>query len=284
MASLKDIESRIKAISKTSSITQAMHNIAASKLKKTNELLDSYYQFMKELNIVLFDVAARQSNHRFVKKDTKMTPNKLYIVITGDRGLAGSYHQQVFKYLEEIQSADTNPLNLLVIGKKGFYHAQKRKYNLLNTQYISSRDDLETVSYNRYVEIIKEEFLKGNIDEVYLVYNHYINSASFKVKKEILLPIPVSQTAVEKRKNIDFEYDNNPKEVLENLIAIYIQSRVFGVMVDGKLSELSSRMVSMKNATDNAKQVIKELQMVYHRARQQKITTELIDIVNGSLL
>lgn len=283
MANLKQIETRISAIDRTSAITQAMHNIAASKLKKTTDLLANYNLFMGQLEGILEDVSIKASTHRFVKTTEITNPKILYIVITGDRGLAGGYHQQIFKYLEQKQEKQEAPLNVLMIGKKGFYYAQRQKYNVLNSNFISNRDDLQTVSFGRYINIIKDEFMKENIDELHLVYNHFINSASYEIKEESLLPIIIDEEKLKNKDQMTFEYDNKPEEVLESMITIYIQSRVFGVMTDGKLSELSARMLAMKSATDNAKEVVKELNIIYHRARQNKITTELIDIINGSL-
>lgn len=283
MSNLKEIETRINAIARTSSITQAMHNIAASKLKKTTDLLTNYNQFMKELDGVLKDVAVKTGTHRYIAGKPIENPKILYIVVTGDRGLAGGYHQQIFKYLETLQDKQEEPLNLLMIGKKGFYYAQRKKYNLLNSNFISNRDDLQTVYFGRYIEILKEEFIKENIDEVRIIYNHFINSAQYDVQEESLLPIKLDEKKLKEVHQMTFEYDNNPADVLESMITIYLQSRIFGLMVDGKLSELSARMLAMKSATDNAKEVVKELNIIYHRARQQKITTELIDIVNGSL-
>lgn len=283
MPNLKEIEQRINAISKTSTITAAMYNIAAGKIKKTSDLLENYYAFMLELNRVLYDVAARQSENIFVKKSEKENEKILYIVSTGDKGLAGSYHSQLFKYLDNLQKESKTPLDLFVIGKKGYFYAKNKKFNVLNNEYIASRDDLQTVNYSQYIDIIEQSFVDRVYDEIQVIYNHYISAASIKVRQEILLPIPISQMSVEKKKDVPFEYDSNPEKVLEDLITVYIQSRTFGIMIDSKLSELSSRMIAMKNATDNAREVVKQLKSKYHRVRQQKITSELIDIVNGSL-
>ena len=283
MANLKEIEQRINAISKTSTITAAMYNIAAGKLRKTSDLLENYYAFMRELNKVLYDVAARQSENMFVKKNEKDTKKVLYIVSTGDKGLAGNYHSQLFKYLDNLQAEHKKPLELFIVGKKGFFYAKGRKFNVLNNEYISSRDDLQTINYSQYIDIIRQSFVDKIYDEIQIIYNHYVSASSIKVRQEVLLPIPISQMSVERKKNIPFEYDSNPDKVLEDLITVYIQSRTFGIMVDSKLSELSSRMIAMKNATDNTREVVKQLKSKYHRVRQQKITSELIDIVNGTL-
>ena len=135
------------------------------------------------------------------------------------------------------------------------------------------------MSFRRYATVIKDVFMNKSIDEVLIMHSHYINTASQEVKKEIILPVVLEKPD---RTKSDYIYDIPAEEVINQAMEIYIESRIFTALADAKLSEHASRMVAMKNATDNANDIVDRLHTMYHRARQQEITSELIDVVNGS--
>ena len=278
MATIQSLKSRIESIKKTAAITKAMHRIAASKLNSTQNLLQRYRFFESELNKVITEVTNQIQDHQLLT--TKIATKKLYILITSDRGLAGGYHQQLFNaFLQRVSGIPKSEFSLLVIGKKGFYFAQKNGFEVINTEVISNRDQLSVINYTQYIDIIEQLFLTGKIQDVTLVYNHFINALKQEVTFETLLPIKIQP--LEQNIDRDFLYEGEPAQILENLIIIYLQSRIYGVMVDAKLSEFSSRIVAMKQATDNSNEVLSVLQLQYHQARQQKITSDLLDIANG---
>jgi F-type H+-transporting ATPase subunit gamma len=277
--SLKDIKMRMQAITKTASITQAMHNIALSKIKKSSDLLNNTRAFVVKLHGIL--AYANQNideAHRLTSINEGKT--KLYILVTSDRGLAGSYHNQLFKaFLEEVKDISVDDYKVFVLGKKGFYFAQKRKLPMINKEIIYNRDDITTMYFRHYADLIKDAFMNKNIDEVILYYNHYINTATQVVKKRTILPVIFEEEDMPKE---DFIYDTTPEIVLDHTINIYIESSIFTALADAKLSEHASRMIAMKSATDNANEIVERLHTIYHRARQQEITSELIDVINGS--
>lgn len=149
---------------------------------------------------------------------------------------------------------------------------------MINNDIIYNRDDITTVSFRHYANVIKDAFKEELVDEVVLMYNHYVSSTSQVVAEKVILPIKVSDEALKS----PFIYDTDPEIVLDRTINIYIESKIFEAVADGKLSEHGSRMVAMKSATDNANEIVEGLHMLYHRARQQEITSELIDVINGS--
>ena len=275
---LKDIKIRMQAIKKTASITQAMHNIALSKIRKSTDLRVQSETFVEKINDIL-----HYASHRIDEENRLVTDNgsqkRLYILITSDRGLAGSYHNQLFKaFLEEIKDMNKDDYMVFVLGKKGYYFALKRKLPMINHEIIYHRDDITTMYFRHYSQLIKETFMTKDVDEVILFHNHYINTATQHVRKKKLLPVifedkPVKETYI---------YDQDPTEILDQTINIYIESSIFAALADAKLSEHAARMVAMKNATDNANEIVEKLNTLYHRARQQEITSELIDVVNGS--
>lgn len=276
---LKEIKIRMQAIKKTASITQAMHNIALSKIKRSQELLKNSQVFVDKLEDIL------KYASRNLEDPNRMTmagegTKKLFVLLTSDRGLAGSYHNQLFKsFLEDTRELSSKDYRIFVIGKKGFYFAQKRKLPMINEDIVYNRDDLSTMHFRQYAKIIKDVFVQGHIDEVILYHNHFVNTGTQIVKKQTILPL-VFET--ETKYSEPYIYDTKPEIVLDQVASIYIESSIFRSLADAKLSEHASRMIAMKNATDNANEIVERLHLMYHRARQQEITSEIIDVINGS--
>lgn len=276
---LKDIKLRMTAINKTAAITQAMHNIALSKIKKSSTLLEHTKAFVSKVHSIL--VYANE-NTTEISRITAMNDarTKLYVLVTSDRGLAGSYHNQLFKaFLEETKDMSKSDYKVFVLGKKGFYFAKKKNLPMVNEEIVYNRDDISTMFYRPYASLIKDVFMSGHIDEVIICHNHYLNTATQVVRKQTILPVSIEKKAVYKEEYI---YDVDPEIVLDQAVDIYIESSIFSAVADAKLSEHAARMVAMKNATDNANEIVERLHTMYHRARQQEITNELIDVVNGS--
>lgn len=276
---LKDIKLRMQAIKKTASITQAMHNIALSKIKKSTELYHQSESFVDKLYDIL-----RYADQNAIDPSRITSINegkvKLYVLVTSDRGLAGSYHNQLFKaFLEEVRDVPKKNYLVFVLGKKGYYFALKHKLPLINQEIIFNRDDITTMYFRPYAKIIKEAFMSHDVDEVILYHNHFINTGTQVVKKETILPLIFEdQTKLQEK----YIYDVAPDEVLNQTLIIYIESSIFSALSDAKVSEHASRMVAMKNATDNANDIVAKLSIIYNKARQAEITNELIDVVNGA--
>lgn len=276
---LKDIKLRMNAVKKTSAITQAMHNIALSKIKKATELHSYAQSFVNKIEEIL-----AYAGHSLDEAHLMMKPSegarKLFVLITSDRGLCGSYHNNLFKsFLQDIQGLNKADYRVVALGKKGFYFAQKHHLPMVNEEIIYNRDDITTMAFRHYAIIIKDVFLSRAIDEVVLYHSHYINTATQDIKKQTILPVLYEKPD---QKASDYIYDIPAEEVIEQTMEIYIESCIFSALSDAKLSEHASRMIAMKNATDNANEIVERLHTMYHRARQQEITSELIDVVNGS--
>ncbi len=275
---LKEIKLRMQAIKKTASITQAMYNIALSKLKKSSSLLENAQHFKQEVFRMLKQINHSVETHRLIEQGE--VDKKLYILVTSDRGLCGSYHNQLFKaFLEEVNTLSTDDYQLLALGKKAFYFSLKRKLPMVNTEIIYNRDDVLATSFREYASLIKDVFVGGFIDEVILFNNHYVNTGTQVVEKKVILPVLFDE---KKQVEDTYIFDVDPVALLDDVIDIYIEGSIFEALADAKLSEHASRMMAMKNATDNAHDIVERLDTMYHRARQQEITSELIDIVNGS--
>lgn len=275
---LKDIKVRMQAINKTATITQAMHNIALSKIKRSTELLHQSQLFMQKIDeVVSYADQNMDGQSRYTLPSDGSS--KLYILVTSDRGLCGSYHNQLFKSFQAlIDKEKPTTYQVFVIGKKGYYFIKKQNIPMVNDDIIYNRDDITTVSFRHYANVIKDAFKKSLTDEVILCYNHYENSTNVEVRTDVILPIDRNDDMP----NSPYIYDTDPEIVLDRTINIYIESKIFEAVADAKLAEHSARMVAMKSATDNANEIVEGLHMLYHRARQQEITSELIDVINGS--
>ena len=276
--SLKDIKLRMDAIKKTATITQAMHNISLSKIRKSTELSSHTHTFSNQLFEVL---KYANENIDGVSRycESIENPNKLYIIITADRGLCGSYHNQLFKtFLSAVKDVKKTDYQVLIVGKKGYYFGKKYDLPMINDEIIYHRDDLITMSIRSYADIIKKAYEDELVDEVVIFHNHYLSTASQEIIKKSILPIVFDGEKI----HSDYIYDSSPESVMDKTVSIYVEAKIIESLADAKLSEHAARMVAMKNATDNANQIVERLHMQYHRARQQEITSELIDVVNGS--
>lgn len=276
--SLKDIKLRMEAIKKTATITQAMNNIALSKLKRSTQMSEKTALFSNKLRHII-EYANKNMDGTSRYCDNLDIDTKLYIIVTADRGLCGGYHNQLFKaFLAETKDLSKNDYQVLVIGKKGYYFAKKNDLPLINKEIIFHRDDLVTMNIRDYGQMIKNAFKDELVDEIIVYHNHYVNTATQEVKRQTILPLSIKEDEIQSQ----YIYDSSPETVMDRTMSIYIEAKMFEALADAKLSEHASRMLAMKNATDNANQIVDRLHMQYHRARQQEITSELIDVVNGS--
>ncbi|WP_025725375.1 ATP synthase F1 subunit gamma [Acholeplasma granularum] len=282
MANLQVLKSRIVSIEKTASITKAMYQIASSKLVSAQNAFTQYNQFKSAFDEVLNDVFKTTENNIFLNKDNR-SKNKLFIIISTDRGLVGAYNQQLFKqFLDHIKDMDKNNVFVIAIGRRAFAFTNKEKLNRLNQEVILNHDDVNEATLGDYIDDLVELYVNNYYGEISVFSNKFINSMTQKPENEILLPIDI-KSKVNQIAHDPYFYEGSKTDTLNDLIMIYIQSRLYGLLVDAKLSEYSSRIMAMKSATDNANEALEKLSLKYHQARQHKITNELLDISNSKL-
>lgn len=272
---LKEIKDRIKAVRKTGNITKAMESIALSKLKGATTVFENATHYDQQFKHV-FKYFASHNEDASIFTDIPRGSKKLYIMITSDRGLAGPYHNHIFKRIEQ----DLNPSNdyILPIGKKGFQYVNKRGYQNILKDMVLNRDNIKTFDYNRLATLIIELFQEEALDSVWLVYNKHESISMHEASIEMILPVDVSDI----HQNETHIIETEDASLMMKLMINYVQSMLLQGLANAKLSEHASRMIAMKNASDNAKDIASKLEIVYHRARQQSITSELIDVINGS--
>lgn len=281
MANLKEIRGRITSISSTMQITSAMKMVSAAKLKKAQDAIVMLRPYSEKLQELIQNVNASPDPDNIspyaAKREVKRV---LFVAITSNRGLAGAFNSSVIKELNHKLSELGNvEIEILTIGKKAFdslkksnkiYDNQSAVYDALNFENVSA------VASN-----VMGEFKKGNFDKVYLVYNKFINAATQEVVTEQLLPIamPENQNA---GANMDYLFEPNAKEILDNLIPKSIRTQVYKAVLDSVASEHGARMTAMHKATDNAQALKNDLVIFYNKARQAAITNEILEIVGGA--
>ena len=281
MASLRDIKSRITSTKKTSQITKAMEMVSASKLSRAESNAKSFVPYMEKIQEVVTSIATGStdvSHPMLVSRPVKKTG---YIVITSDRGLAGAYNssvlRQVFQTIKHNHKSE-GEYGVIVIGRMGRDFFKARGMNIvLEITGVSDQPSYDDIS-----DLSKQAvgmFADGTFDELYLYYNHFVSAISQEVTKKQLLPL--TDLAVS-TKVTSYEFDPSAEEILEVLLPQYAESLIYGALLDGKASEHAARMSAMRSATDNAKDLISNLSIVYNRARQAAITQEITEIVGGA--
>ena len=281
--SLREVKVRISSTESTAQITKAMYMVSQSKVKKAEKTYKSYQDFMKRISSTVSNIVKKASDEYphplLVEREVNKTA---YLLITSDRGLAGAYNSGLFKEFKQYISSNhksNDEFMVTSIGKKGFSFIEKEKYNTIQKEPTLVRDDVMFIDIEPLARSIIDSYLNKEIDKLVIVYNHYINSITQEIRFDTLLPISKIEG---EETEIDYAYETGIEKTLNLVLPMYIQDIIYGIILDAKTSEHSARQNSMKNATDNAEEVIDKLQLLYNRARQNVITTELIDIIGGA--
>lgn len=258
-----------------------MEMVSSSKFRVARRNMESsrpYYSTVLE-NIQNLLSATGNINHPYL--DEREVKNSLYIVMASDRGLAGGYNSNVMKLAENKIKEATSDSKLITIGSKSFDYFSNRKYNIIKSYTGISEDPLFSDA-REIGNIALEMFKNGEIDEIILVYTEFVSTISQVPKVIRLLPSEkVKEEASNKRSSI-IEFEPSEEEVLDYLIPKYVQSTIFGALIEASASEQAARRVAMEAATDNAEEIIDELEISYNRARQAAITMEISEIVSGA--
>ena len=278
--SLIDVRSRIASTKKTSQITKAMYMVSSSKVKRSQQAYLNYQDFLNRIKeLVAITLKNTKEDFSYPMFEAREVKTTAYLIISSDTGLAGPYNTNVFKQFEQLVSNESNNYLVWTIGRKAYSYIKGKKYPLINTAPLLIRDDVMYVDIVPLAKQIVHAYLSGEIDKIVIVYNHFVNSLNIEVRNEVLLPIePIDDIDIE----TEYLFEGGIENIVEEIMPMYIQAVMYGIILDAKISEHSSRMNAMKNATDNAKEVIDKLQILYNRARQGAITTELIDIIAGA--
>lgn len=288
MASLKEIRAKVASIKSTQKITRAMQMVAASKMRRAQERMQLGRPYADSMRRVVSHLVKASPDYKHPYLVSRAVNRVGYIVVSSDRGLAGGLNINLFKKLmqhvkqQKSQSIETR---FAVIGQKGvsFFKTFGGTVIAAETHY-GDNPSFEQLSVP--VQVMLDAYNRGEIDEIYLVYNEFVNAMTQNPSVQRLVPIAaeslVDETMENREYSWDYIYEPTTKELLDGLMGRYVESIVYQGVVENIASEQSARMVAMKAATDNAGNLINELQLVYNKLRQAAITREISEIVGGA--
>lgn len=284
MASLKDIRLRIESTKNTQQITKAMKLVSAAKLRKAQHNITNMRPYAVTLKKVIGDIAASQKvSHPLMQKKSEQK-NVLLVVLTSDRGLCGSFNSGIIKFAERYildNSSRYQKIDTVFIGKRGAdYFARKDIRGIEN--YIKLDKDISFEFARMIAEKLVNHYVEENYDEIRLIYNEFKSAISQKVVCETMLPIEIEQTSPLAVDNSDMIFEPSAEKIIEELLKKNFNLQVYRAMSESVASEHGARMTAMENASNNAREMISKLTLTYNKLRQEKITTELTEIVSGA--
>jgi F-type H+-transporting ATPase subunit gamma len=283
MAVGKEIRTKIGSIKNTQKITSAMEMVAASKMRKAQDFMELGKPYASTIRRVINNVASANPEYRHSYMVERPVIRVGYIIVSTDRGLCGGLNINLFKamlvHMRDWRERNAQ-IDVCAIGAKGAAFFNSYGGNVVAAvRNIGDRPKLEDVI--GAVKVMLDAFDGGSIDKLFLVSNEFINTMTQKPTVEQILPLAASDAIVRKHP-WDYLYEPDPKELLDGLLSRYVESLVYQAVVENNASEQAARMLAMKNATDNAGDLIDELQLIYNKARQAAITQELSEIVSGA--
>jgi len=289
MASAREMRLRIRSVKNISQVTRALQAVSASKVRKAIEALMATRPYASKAWQVLAHIAqqpGRETLHPLLTRHGTVK-NTLVVVISGDRGLAGAYNTNLIRFVFRQFNGWQNPVKYVAVGRKGRDLLLRRRQNVMaefsNLPAAPSFSDVSAIG-----RLAVEEYLNGNVDEVYLVYTDYFNMVKQEPAMRKLLPLEVDtgEGRVEEFNSSStsaaYIYEPAESEILDEIIPRFTALQVYQAVLESLASEHAARMVAMRNATENANELVTGLQLEYNKVRQQSITSDMLDIAGGA--
>ncbi len=282
------LRGRIKSVQATKKITRAMELIAASRIVKAQQRVVAAVPYSEMITEVVRDLSAAGSAKSMpLLAGRETVKNVCYVVLTADRGLCGGYNSGVMRATEGEIKEDAlqgRGHTIIAIGRKAEGYFRFRGYNVANS-YTGFTDSPTYATAKEIGEFVTGLYTAGTVDRVELVYTRFISSGNQEVVQRPLVPLDAQVAEGGDAKNAagaDYEFEPNPEAILETLLPRYVEARVYAALLNAAASEHAFRQRAMKSATDNAEELIKNLSRIMNRARQDSITTEIMEIVGGA--
>ena len=281
MANLKNIQTQIKSVSSIQKVTKAMKMVAAAKLRRAQERMEKARPYSERLESLIGTLLIDADSSILPLLETRVDIQRhALLIITSDRGLAGSFNSNIIKKAEEeIAKVGKNNAVLICIGKKCYEYFNSRNYQI-DYSYSETWNDL---NYNQAIKIgngLVSSYLENKFDSLNVVYNYFKNTASQEVVYNQLLPIAFENNDEMKLNNVIYEPSKN--ELIQSLVPKFFNTEIWQCLLESFASEQAARMLAMDNATENAKDMISDLKLQFNKARQTAITTEMLEIVGGA--
>ena len=280
MANLKSLQERIKSVSSIQQVTKAMKMVAAAKVKKAQDKMEISRPYSKNTQDMICRILPQVSNDNIALVGKRKVSKTALIIITSDRGFAGSFNSSVIRLAEkEIEKLGKDKVQLFCLGKKASEYFSKRNYNVVQSFYDFWKDmTFDTAS--DIAETFIAAFKNHEVDEVNVIYNRFKTLASQDLLMEKVLPIDFTKDY--NPKDYNYDYEPNKESIVKSLLPKHLKVQMWQQMLESYSSEEAARMIAMDNATENAKEIIKELKLEFNKARQAAITTEMLEIVGGA--
>lgn len=285
--SMRDIKRRIKSVNSTEHITNAMKLVSAAKLRKAKAIFEesrTYFHYVTEAIEEVFNSSddipvLYLKGHRPIKRT-------LHIIVTSNRGLCGGFNANVIKEATKVIATEMEQMGeekpyIIAIGTKGKDHFEKRGFEIRG-EYILPPENIAFVDTMKISKPIIEMYKNGEVDEVMITWNTFLNSMSQEPKTVTLLPFEIKKDPQGLTKRKPVEYEPSVTDVFNYLVPKYVEIMIYGAIVESATCEHAARRIAMESATDNAREMIQSLTLNYNRARQAAITNEISEIVGGS--
>lgn len=283
MAGAKEIRTQIASIKNTQKITSAMEMVAAAKMRKAQNRMDATRPYAEKMRMVISHLSHAHPEYRHSFMIDREVKRVGYIIVSSDRGLCGGLNSNLFRRLaKEIQSQNEAgvEVDFCTIGTKALGFFGRFGGNVIGqATHLGDAPHIEDLIGT--VKVLLDAYGTGEIDRIYVAYNRFVNTMTQDPTVEQLVPIS-AEADQDLQHHWDYIYEPDSKEVLDNLLGRYVESLVYQSVVENGACEQSARMVAMKSASDNAGDLINELQLIYNKARQAAITQEISEIVSGA--
>lgn len=284
MASLKEIDSRIKSTKKMKQITKAMNMVSSSKLRRAEKNTKQFEPYMEKMQDAITAIAGASKNSSHPMLRPRHIQRSGYLVITSDKGLAGAYSSNVLKRLvNDIKEKHTNSdeYSIIVLGQSGVDFLKNRGYEV-ESSLVDVPDQPSFKSIQAIAKHAIDLFSEEHIDELKIYYSHYVSVLENKPSVKQVLPLSQEDSSQGQGQMSSYEFEPDKDSILRVILPQYVESLIYGTILDAKASEHAARMTAMKNASENATELIDDLSLQYNRARQAEITQQITEIVGGS--
>ena len=282
MANLKDIRDRIKSVKSIEQVTNAMKMVAAAKMRRAQENMEKARPYSSRLAEMLESLIPEIDRSLMPELNVRPVERTMFMVITADRGMAGAFNHNVLREAHQgIDAVGKENADIYCIGKKACGYFKNRNYPIA----LEVKEFWNALSYEHAMKFgaeIVSRYVKGQVDQVQVIYNRFVNVAHQEIRSETFLPMSYDPEKKDASYRPERLFEPSKEAVVKSIIPSYLNTQIWQYLLESYASEQAARMVAMENATTNAQDMIKDLSLQFNKARQTAITTEMLEIVSGA--
>ena len=282
MANLKDIRDRIKSVKSIEQVTNAMKMVAAAKMRRAQENMEKARPYSSRLAEMLESLIPEIDRSLMPELNVRPVERTMFMVITADRGMAGAFNHNVLREAHQgIDAVGKENADIYCIGKKACGYFKNRNYPIA----LEVKEFWNALSYEHAMKIgaeIVSRYVEGQVDQVQVIYNRFVNVAHQEIRSETFLPMSYDPEKKDASYRPERLFEPSKEAVVKSIIPRYLNTQIWQFLLESYASEQAARMVAMENATSNAQDMIKDLTLQFNKARQTAITTEMLEIVSGA--